>query len=179
RGSEPGDFVYPVSITQDPDENLYVCEYGQNDRVQKFRPDGTFLLQFGGPGTGLGQFQRPSGIVWYDHHLYIVDAFNNRIQVYTDEGNPVAILADSDRIAEVHYPYDIAVDQKGDLLVVEYGAGRVSKFSRSGRLLGRYGRSGPGQQEAQFSTPWGISIDRRGRIYVCDTGNRRIVELDL
>lgn len=179
RGSEPGDFVYPVSITQDPDENLYVCEYGQNDRVQKFRPDGTFLLQFGGPGTEPGQFQRPSGIVWYDHRLYIVDAFNNRIQVYTDDGKPVAILGESDRIAEVHYPYDIAVDQNGDLFVVEYGAGRVSKFSRSGRLLGRYGRSGPGQDVAQFSTPWGVSVDRRGRVYVCDTGNRRIVELDL
>ena len=179
RGSEPGDFVYPVSIAQDPDENLYVCEYGRNDRVQKFRPDGTFLLQFGGPGTAPGQFQRPSGIVWYDHRLYIVDAFNNRIQVYTDEGKPVEILGESDRIAEVHYPYDITVDQQGDLLVVEYGAGRVSKFSRTGRLLGRYGKSGPGQAVAQFSTPWGISIDRRGRIYVCDTGNRRIVELDL
>ena len=179
RGSEPGDFVYPVSITQDPDENLYICEYGQNDRVQKFRPDGTFLLQFGGPGTAAGQFQRPSGIVWYDHRLYIVDAFNNRIQVYTDEGKLVEILGESDRIAEVHYPYDITVDQHGDLLVVEYGAGRVSKFSRTGRLLGRYGKSGSGQVVAQFSTPWGISIDRRGRIYVCDTGNRRIVELDL
>ena len=179
RGSEPGDFVYPVKIAQDPEENLYICEYGQNDRVQKFRPDGTFLLQFGGPGIEPGKFQRPSGIVWFDHKLYVVDAFNNRIQVFTDEGKLVAILGESDRIAEVHYPYDITVDQNGDLYAVEYKAGRVSKFSRSGRLLGRYGSSGPGQTAAQFSTPWGLTIDRRGRLYVCDTGNRRIVELEL
>jgi sugar lactone lactonase YvrE len=179
RGSAPGDFVYPVAITQDPDENLYICEYGQNDRVQKFRPDGTFLLQFGGPGIEPGFFQRPSGIVWYDHRLYVVDAFNNRIQVFTEEGKLVAILGESDRIAEVHYPYDITVDQHGNLFVVEYGAGRVSKFSRTGRLLGRYGHSGPGQTVAQFSTPWGLAFDRRGRLYVCDTGNRRIVELEL
>ncbi len=179
RGSEEGDFVYPVAIVQDPDENLYICEYGQNDRVQKFRPDGTWLMQFGGPGTERGQFQRPSGIVWYDHNLYVVDAFNNRIQVFTDDGRLVAILGESDKIAEVYYPYDIAVDHNGDLLVVEYGAGRVSKFSRTGRLLGRYGEPGSGQQAAQFSTPWGLAIDRRGRIYVCDTGNRRIVELEL
>ncbi len=179
RGSAPGDFVYPVAITQDPDENLYICEYGQNDRVQKFRPDGTFLLQFGGPGIEPGFFQRPSGIVWYDHRLYVVDAFNNRIQVFTEEGKLVAILGESDRIAEVHYPYDITVDQHGNLFVVEYGAGRVSKFSRTGRLLGRYGHSGPGQTAAQFSTPWGLAFDRRGRLYVCDTGNRRIVELEL
>ena len=179
-GSEPGEFVYPVKVTQDPDEYLYVCEYGRNDRVQKFRPDGTFVLQFGGPGTEPGQFQRPSGIVWYNHKLYVVDAFNNRIQVFKDDGTFVAILGDSDKIAEVHYPYDIAVDQNGDLFVVEYGAGRVSKFSRGGQLLGRYGKSGSGQSEAQFSTPWGLAIDRRrDRLYVCDTGNRRIVELEL
>ena len=178
-GSEPGDFVYPVKITQDPDENLYVCEYGQNDRVQKFRPDGTFILQFGGPGTEPGQFQRPSGIVWYDHQLFVVDAFNNRIQVFTDEGKFIAILGNSDKIAEVHYPYDITVDQNGNLFVIEYGAGRVSKFSRQGQLLGRYGKTGQGQTTAQFSTPWGLATDRRGRLYVCDTGNRRIVELEL
>ncbi len=179
RGSEPGDFVYPVKIAQDHEENLYICEYGQNDRVQKFRPDGTFILQFGGPGIEPGKFQRPSGIVWYDHKLYVVDAFNNRIQVFTDEGKLVAILGESDKIAEVCYPYDITIDQNGDLYAIEYKAGRVSKFSRSGRLLGRYGSSGPGQKVAQFSTPWGLTIDRRGRLYVCDTGNRRIVELEL
>src|SRR5262249_8368805 len=83
-GSEPGDFVYPVKVIQDPDEYLYVCEYGQNDRVQKFRPDGTFVLQFGGSGTEPGQFQRPCGIAWYDHLLYVVDAFNNRVQVFEE-----------------------------------------------------------------------------------------------
>ncbi len=178
-GSEPGDFVYPVKITQDPDQNLYVCEYGQNDRVQKFRPDGTFLLQFGGPGTEPGQFQRPSGIVWCEHELFVVDAFNNRIQVFQEDGKLIAVLADGDKVAEVHYPYDIAVDQNGDLIVVEYGGGRISKFRRDGRLLGRYGKPGSGQTTAQFSTPWGVAIDRRGRLYVCDTGNRRIVELEL
>lgn len=179
RGSGPGDFVYPVGICQDPDENIYICEYGQNDRVQKFRPDGTYLLEFGGPGTEPGQFQRPSGIAWFDHRLYVVDAFNNRIQSFEEDGKLVAILGDSDKISEVYYPYDITVDQNGDLYVVEYGAGRVSKFTRQGRLLGRYGRSGNGETKTQFSTPWGLTIDRRGRLYVCDTGNRRIVELEL
>jgi hypothetical protein len=29
----------------------------------------------------------------------------------------------------------------------------------------------------QFNTPWGIGVDDRGRIFVADTGNRRLVEL--
>ena len=177
-GTEPGDFVYPVAVIQDADENLYVCEYGNyNDRVQKFRLDGTFVAQIGGYGTGDGQFQRPSGMVWFDDRLYVVDAFNNRVQVFGKDGALVAILGDSDKISDLHYPYDIAVSEKGELFVVEYAAGRVSKFDRTGKLLGRYGTTGT--QAAQFSTPWGLAIDKRGRLYVCDTGNRRIVELEL
>jgi hypothetical protein len=41
--------------------------------------------------------------------------------------------------------------------------------------LGRYGSIGT--DEGQFATPWGISVDRQSRVYVADTGNRRIVEL--
>ena len=177
-GTKPGEFIYPVAVIQDDDENLYVCEYGNyNDRVQKFRPDGTFVAQIGGYGTEEGQFQRPSGMAWFEDRLYVTDAFNNRVQVFGKDGSLVAILGNSDRISDLHYPYDIAVNEKGELFVVEYAAGRVSKFDRTGKLLGRYGKTGT--QAAQFSTPWGLAIDKRGRLYVCDTGNRRIVELEL
>lgn len=176
-GTGPGDFVYPVSVIQDDKENLYVCEYGNfNDRAQKFRPDGTYVSQIGAYGTEDGQFQRPSGAAWFDGRIYIVDAFNNRVQVFNEDGKLIEILGKSDRISELYYPYDISVTERGDLYVVEYGAGRVSKFDCSGKLLGRYGHPGPGS--AQFLTPWGMAVDHRGRVYVCDTGNRRIVELE-
>ena len=177
-GTGPGQFVYPVSVTQDDEENLYICEYGNyNDRAQKFHPDGTYLAQIGSYGTGDGQFQRPSGAAWFDGKLYVVDAFNNRIQVFDGAGKLVAILGTSDKISDLYYPYDIAVSQSGELFVVEYGSGRVSKFDRSGKLLGRYGTTGPGR--GQFLTPWGLAVDSKGRIYVCDTGNHRVVELRL
>jgi DNA-binding beta-propeller fold protein YncE len=173
-GREPGEFIYPVKVIQDPTGDLYVCEYGENDRVQKFRPDGTFILQFGSFGAAPGQFQRPSGIAWYDHRLYIVDAFNNRIQVFQDDGEFLGVLA-SEAEAEVYYPYDIAATPQGEFYVAEYGAGRVSKFDKTGRLLGRYGSPGTGR--GQFATPWGITVDAGGRVLVADTGNRRVVVL--
>jgi ABC-type multidrug transport system ATPase subunit/sugar lactone lactonase YvrE len=174
-GREPGQFIYPVAVVEDDDENYYVCEYGTNDRVQKFDKDGNFLLQFGSFGTGKGQFQRPSGIVWRDHKVYVVDAFNSRIQVFSDAGEFLEILADGDDSAALNYPYDIAVNEAGELYVAEYGAGRVSKFDRKGHLLGRFGTIG--SDEGQFSTPWGIAADRKSRVYVADTGNFRVVEL--
>jgi iron(III) transport system ATP-binding protein len=176
-GREPGEFIYPVSIVEDDDGNYYVCEYGSNDRVQKFDKEGKFLLQFGGFGTEKGEFQRPSGIVWRDKKVYVVDAFNSRIQVFSDDGQFLEILADGNQSAALDYPYDITANEAGELFVVEYTAGRVSKFSNTGKLLGRYGSSG--SAEGHFATPWGISIDRQSRIYVADTGNRRVVELRL
>lgn len=173
-GREPGEFIYPVKVIQDPQGDLYVCEYGENDRVQKFRPDGKFLLQFGSFGTEPGQFQRPSGIAWFDHQLYIVDAFNNRIQVFQEDGKFVGVLA-AETSETLYYPYDISVTSQGEFFIAEYGGGRVSKWDRTGRLLGRYGS--PGVGHGQFSTPWGITVDAAGRVFVADTGNRRVVVL--
>ncbi len=173
-GRESGQFIYPVAVVEDDLRNYYVCEYGSNDRVQKFDKDGEFLLQFGGFGTEPGQFQRPSGIVWRDGKVYVVDAFNSRIQVFSDQGEFVAILGVENESTTLNYPYDIATNDRGDLFVVEYGAGRVSKFDCTGKLLGRYGTMGSG--EGQFSRPWGIAVDAGSHVYVADTENRRVVK---
>ncbi len=175
HGKEPGQFIYPVAITQDDDENIYVCEYGENDRVQKFDVEGKFLLQFGSFGTEPGQFQRPSGIVWHDGTVYVADAFNNRIQKFSDRGEFLGIIGESEPSAGLHYPYDMTKGPDANLYIVEYGAGRISKLDRNGKVLGRFGSTGTGP--GQFSTPWGLTIDSQSRLLVADTGNRRIVEL--
>jgi len=174
KGESPGEFIYPVAVAEDDRQNLYVCEYGGHDRVQIFRPDGTYVSEFGSFGTGPGQFQRPSGIVWRDGLLYIADAFNNRVLVCHEDGRPATLLAGAFS-ADLHYPYDIAVSQQGEYYVVEYGAGRVTKFSTGGQLLGRFGTRGTAAGE--FETPWGLSVDNQGRVLVADTGNRRIVQV--
>lgn len=174
-GHEPGQFVYPVAIAEDDARNLYVGEYGDNDRVQKFDKDGKFLLEFGRPGTGQGEFLRPSGMLWHEGQIYVVDAFNNRIQVFSDDGTFQKVLGGDQ--GALHYPYDIALGAGGELFVVEYAAGRVSKFDLDGKLLGRCGGNGSGERE--FTTPWGLAVDRQSRVFVADTGNRRIVALEL
>lgn len=182
-GHGPSQFIYPVAVLQDDDGDFYVCEYGGNDRVQKFSPDGTFLLQIGAPGIHQGEFMRPSGAVWRDGLLYIVDAFNNRIQIFTDEGEFRGYFGGGDaagaagRGGELFYPYDIAQSSDGSLFVVEYKSNRVTCYAADGTLVGRFGSGGT--TTGQFATPWGIAVDPQGRIYVADTGNRRMVELPL
>jgi len=89
-----------VRRPQDDKENLYVCEYGNfNDRAQKFKPDGTYISQIGAYGTEDGQFQRLAERPGLTVRIYIVDAFNNRIQVFDEAGKLVAILGTSDKIS--------------------------------------------------------------------------------
>jgi iron(III) transport system ATP-binding protein len=175
EGRGPGEFIFPVAVTKDAQDNIYVAEYGSNDRVQKFTSDGKFLLAFGGFGTLPSEFQRPSGLVWHDGKIYAADAFNNRIQVFSDDGKFLEILGSAGQPLDLKLPYDLQLGADNTLYAIEYGAGRVTRFDLNGRLLGRYGTTGSGT--GQFATPWGLAVDSQKRVYVADTGNRRIVEL--
>jgi iron(III) transport system ATP-binding protein len=176
RGFGKSEFVFPVGITIDKAENLYVCEYGGHDRIQVFTRDGEWLREFGAPGTGPGQFQRPSGLVWHDGRVYVADAVNNRVLIFRETGEYLGLLG-GDAPPAFNLPYDITLASDGHLYVIEYGAGRLSKLSLDGKLLGRYAKSGTG--DAEFATPWGLAVDSRMRVLVADTKNRRIVALQL
>ena len=171
RGDGDGQFLFPVAIAQGPSGDLYVAEYGGGDRVQRFTADGQHKLTFGEVGTGPRQLQRPSGLHVTDDRVYVTDAINNRIQVFSTEGAYVETLAED---AGLHWPYDLAVSPTGDFVVPEYGAGTVAVLSRRGELLARYG--GVGRDSGQLYTPWGLAIDSAGTIIVADTGNHRLVE---
>jgi len=189
EGKGPGQFIYPVALTQDNKGNLYVAEYGGNDRVQKFTPDGKFLRSFGSFGVGESQFQRPSGVVWYDNVIYIADAFNNRILLYSCEGSYAGNIVDAaNERLPLQFPYGACADKRGVLFAIEYGAGRLTRLILGSvgtqwapqpvvypAIAARFGSSGRG--EGQFLTPWGVAVDSKGRVFVADTGNRRIVRL--
>jgi len=175
KGIGEGQFVYPVAIVQDPSGCLYVGEYGDKQRIQKFSADGVFITQFGEHGTGPGQFQRPSGIVWINGTIYAVDAFNNRIQAFSDSGDFLRIIELPANVAAFEFPYDIRGTADGRLFVVENKAGRVTALKEDGTFLGRYGE--PGRGTGGFFNPWGLTVLSDGRILVADTGNSRIVVL--
>src|SRR5579863_3739446 len=76
----------PAGIAVDSDGNVYVSDYAQ-DRVVKFGPDGTVLAQWGGSGSGLGQFDAPFGVALDDHNtLFVVDQLNCRVQHFALDG---------------------------------------------------------------------------------------------
>ncbi|MCM8540775.1 MAG: ATP-binding cassette domain-containing protein [Lentisphaeraceae bacterium] len=173
RGSKEGQFYSPVGIALDDKENIYVCEYGKNDRIQKFTKDGKFIISFGSAGTGDGQLQRASDLIWFEGKIYVADAVNNRVQVFSDEGKFIKVLTGED--SNLYMPYDIDMSPDGFLYIAEYGHSRISKVSFEGKVLGHFGS--PGTELNQFKTPWGIAVSSKGIVYVADTGNRRVTKL--
>lgn len=175
QGTGAGQFVFPVTIAQDPKGFIYVGEYGDCQRIQKFTVDGVYVTEFGKHGSNEGEFQRPSGIAWQDGLVYVVDAFNDRIQVFEDEGKFVRVINLPEKSAPLEYPYDIRLDRNNQIYVIENKAARLTVMRLDGTIVGRYGR--PGRGLDQFYQPWDLTILSDGRILVADTGNHRLVEL--
>jgi DNA-binding beta-propeller fold protein YncE len=56
-----------------------------NNRVQEFSADGTFVRQWGEQGTGEGEFNAPQDVtVDSAGNIYIVELLNNRVQKLGD-----------------------------------------------------------------------------------------------
>lgn len=186
HGTGPGQFIYPVALTQDDKGWLYVAEYGGNDRVQIFSPEGKFLWSVGSFGTGPMDFQRPSGVASDGSRVYVADAFNNRILAFPTSygiGGGKLELFSGERLS-LQFPYGVSIGKDSVLYIIEYGAGRLTKVTFANihsrprsqtAFVSRFGSSGRG--EGQFLTPWDVAVDSRGRVFVADTGNRRIVRL--
>lgn len=174
-GKGPGQFIYPVGIAVDKQGNIYVSEYGENDRIQKFSADGVFLSSWGSFGPAPGQFQRPSGIcISDDDQLYVADGVNQRIVVYDLNGKLLRTIGGPGSApGQFNYPYDVAV--RGDTLyVLEYGSHRVQKLTRAGQPLASFGVAGTG--DGQLNSPWRFAPAPDG-LYVSDTQNMRVVKI--
>ncbi len=179
-GSGEGEFDMPWGVAVDDKGDVYVADW-KNHRVQKFSPDGTFLLQFGRPAPGAGERQYPS---YYPRHIdfshlqrlggadngelnhpshvavdkdgdvYISDWANERVQIYTPDGEYfVSLYGDARQFSKWAQEQ---VNANPD----------VAKAIRRARHP---------EMAWKFQKPSGIGIDHeRNRIIIVDQFRRRI-----
>ena len=174
QGSTPGRFGYPTDVVVDRAGNFYVSEYGENDRIQVFSPEGKWLRQWGGHGLEPGEFLRPRALAIDDRdRIYVADSCNHRIQVFDTRGKLLNAWGTRGTApGQMSYPYDLAIGPDGALYVCEYGNQRVQKFTLDGEPLGLWGASGRGP--GQLFNPWALAVDGQGAVSVIDTNNHRV-----
>ena len=176
-GHGPGEFEFVTDVAQDSQGNYYVSEYGQNDRIQKFSPQGKFLMQWGTHGSEPGQFLRPQSLaVDESDHIWVADACNHRIQVFDATGDEAQFIKtwgeEGTEPGLLRYPYGLLLDGEGHVYVSEFGNHRVQKFTLDGKSLGAWGHSG--RKEGELCQPWAAARDSRGRTFVLDSYNHRV-----
>ena len=73
---------------------------------------------------------------------------------------------------QLSYPYGVAVDLYGFILVANTSNHRVSIFDKDGNYINCFGSKG--SAIGQFQRPYGIAVRADGNIYVSDYNNKRI-----
>jgi sugar lactone lactonase YvrE len=193
-GSGEGEFDEPFGITFDSAGNAYVTD-GSNHRVQKFGPDGTFLMQWGsGPGVAPGELNNPWGIArnldGSSEVIYVVDRENHRVQEFSTLGGFRRTWGRlGSGAGEFNRPRGIGVDGEGALYVADHDNARIQKFVPGNPCPGGTTQVTPGMcferqwgllgvAPRQFELPNEIDVDSAGLVYVSDLRNNRYQVFD-
>ena len=158
-GEEGQPFNKPTDVALSPSGEIYVSDGYGNSRLHRFSPNGKLFLSWGTPGDGPGQFNLPHS-VWVDRHgrIYVADRENNRIQLFTSQGEFLTQWTDFLR------PTDIFIDAEEKVYVAELQH-RVSILNLEGELLARLG-GGKSHAPGEFVAPHAVWTDSRGDLYV-------------
>lgn len=82
-------FSRPYMADVDRDGNLYVFE-GMDLQIRVYSPEGELLRRFGGPGEGPGEFQGVSGFGVVGDTVWVVEAFNRRVTLFSRDGTVIS-----------------------------------------------------------------------------------------
>ncbi len=191
RGVAPGQFNKPRSLVCDWNDNLYVTD--MTGRVQKFSPDGRFLLQWQMPQTDLG---KPKGMTLDpDGNVVVLEPHYQRVNHFTPEGRLVAQWGEKGtNSGQLILPRSIGLNSAGQFFISEYTVvERVQRFGPASPVrTAAAARShaavagwqweltfgSPGLVSGQFNRAEGLSIGPNDRVYVADSCNHRIQVFD-
>lgn len=197
----------PLDVALDGAGNLYIADM-QNNRIRKVTPAGV-ISTFAGDGTytygGDGGLATQAGLknpyavaVGPDGYIYIADFGNNRIRRVGPPGCSPSTCVISTVVgtgdwsfsgdggaplnASLKNPADVAFDNSGGMLIVDYGNKRIRKVSNGiittvagGGFFpdGSVGDGGPATAGVLLF-PMQVAADTAGNLFIADSSNRRV-----
>jgi DNA-binding beta-propeller fold protein YncE len=171
-----GQLSWPTGVARDPASGrIYVAETHGHD-IKVFNDAGQLLQTFGKRGEAPGDFNSPTFLAIAHDKLYVTDTLNARVQVLTLDGKPFLTVGRRGlNMGDMPRPKGVAVDNDGNIYVVESYYDYLLVFNAAGDFLMPLGGTGDGV--GQFYQPGGVWADQRDRIYIADTFNGRVVIL--
>ncbi len=194
----------PQGLAVDGAGNLYIADT-DNHRIRKIDSAGTITTVAGNGTQGsagdggpalLAQLQRPTDVAFdRSGNLYVAETAGHRIRKIDPNGQITTVAGTGVRgfsgdggsatQAQLNFPLSMAVDDAGNLYIVDNGNERIRKVDTAGTITlvagnGREGRTGDGgpATAAELSNARDVAVDRAGNLYIADTGNDRIRKID-
>jgi DNA-binding beta-propeller fold protein YncE len=167
----------PTGLARDAAAGLvFVADTHAHD-VKVFDDDGALVRTIGRRGEGPGELNYPTHLAIAGGELLVTDSMNSRIQAFAPDGRPLErrIGARGLYVGNLVRPKGVAVDNEGQIYVVEGYFDHLLVFSAAGELLLPIG--GTGSQTGRFFLPHGVWVDARNRVFVADMFNGRVVVL--
>jgi hypothetical protein len=194
-----------VGLASDASGNIYLADQN-NNVVRKVNPSGT-ITTFAGTGAPgfLGDsgpatqalLNQPSGVcVAPSGVVYVNDQLNHRVRAISTDGTISTVAGSGSALsfgdggpalaAGLENPIRCAVDQSGNLYIVDQNAHDIRKVNTSGVITtiagiansaGFGGDTGPAVA-ALLNNPTAITFDAAGNLYVTDQVNQRIRIID-
>ncbi len=137
---------------------------------------GTYITQWGGAGSGNGQFTLPQGIATdSSNDVYVADTGNNRIQKFSATGGFITAWGSAGTgNGQFTSPSGVAVDSSGNVYVADAGNNRIQKFDSSGAFITKWGSAGTGNGQFGVTTTLDVATGSHDNVIVADTANNRI-----
>lgn len=148
-------FNHPNDVAVAEDGEIYVADGYGNSAIHRFTREGKHIQTWGNPGSLAGEFRVPHGI-WVDEddRVLVADRENNRVQVFTRDGEFVEEWTDYYR------PTNIFIDSSGTIFVSDLTP-RISVLDRMGELIDRI--------RPYNNNAHGIWGDAEGNVYLAAT----------
>lgn len=165
----------PTGVVRDASSGrIFVADTEAHD-IKVFSAQGTLLQVIGRRGEGEGEFNFPTHLAMHGGDLYVTDSMNSRVQIVEAETGRWrrAIGRRGLFIGNLVRPKGVAVDEEGNVYVVESYYDTLLVFDAAGSLL--LPVNGGASAADRLYLPAGVWTDRRGRVFVADMFNGRVL----
>ena len=198
---------YPMGVTVDTSGNLFIADLG-NNVIRKVDTNGIITTVAGngtagfsgdgGPATNANLFW-PSGVaVDASGNLFIADTYNELIRKVDTNGIITTVAGNGydcecysgDGVpatnASLYWPWSVAVDATGNLLIADTYNNRIRKVDTNGIIttvagksgIGTYSGDGGAATNASLNLPSSTARDASGNLIIADMRNNLIRKVD-
>jgi outer membrane protein assembly factor BamB len=173
----------PLGAAMSESGDIYVSDTSHH--VTHIAPDGS-VERWGGPGSAEGEFAfgtfeggtnaRGAIAIGPDGLVYVSDADNHRVQVFTAEGEFVHEFGElGSAPGQFTIPFDLSVDDDGNVYVTDDGAERITKLTPDGTPLWVADATTDARLQGHAHT---AAFDSAGRLVVTIDDTATILRLD-